>query len=91
MSGISVSRDEALISIDTRFYGYLAAVVAASEFTEHFWIQMDGDPDKVLTVRLVPKNDELDLKAGAREFFNYMLALIQESRSLIEGEIPGVE
>lgn len=79
MSGITLKGDVALLQIDTRFYGSLAVVAAAAEFAEHFWIQIDGEPGSYLTVRLSPKSDDIDLPAACREFFNYMLGLMDES------------
>lgn len=81
MSGITINAKEnvALLQIDTRFYGYLAVVVAASKFAEHLWVQLDGNPKSYLTIRLAPKSDDIDLAAASREFFNYMLELMEES------------
>lgn len=81
MSGITLNEKEnvSLLQIDTRFYGHLAVVVAAAEFCEHFWIQLDGNPESYLTVRLSPKSEDIDLAAASREFFNYMLELMDES------------
>ena len=85
MSGITLNEKEnvALLQVDTRFYGYLAVVVAASEFTEHLWVQLDGNPESYLTVRLAPKSDDIDLAAASREFFNYMLELMDESLAAV--------
>lgn len=88
MSGLSINRDENAVSlqVDTRFYGHLAVLVAAAEFAENFWIQMDGDPRGTLTLRLVPKSDDLDIEACGREFFNYMIALMDESCAVMVAE-----
>ncbi|MBS3165185.1 hypothetical protein J4439_07185 [Candidatus Woesearchaeota archaeon] len=86
MSGIILKDGEATLQVDTRFYGFLAAVTAASEFCEKFWVQLDGAPDGVVTVRLVPKSADIDLHGSAREFYNYMLALMDESLQLMTGK-----
>ncbi len=83
MSGITLNRKDnvAMLRIDTRFYGYLTVVVAAAEFAEHLWVQLDGAQGGYLTVRLSPKEKDVDLAKASREFFNYMLALMGESLS----------
>ena len=88
MSGITLNEKEnvALLQIDTRFYGHLAVVVAAAEFAEHLWVQLDGNPESYLTIRLSPKSDDIDLAAASREFFNYMLELMGESLAALSGK-----
>lgn len=85
MSGITLNEKEnvALLQVDTRFYGYLAVVMAAAEYCKHFWVQLDGSPESSLTVRLSPKKDGIDLAAASREFFNYMLELMDESLAAV--------
>ncbi len=81
MSGFTLKEDEnvVVLQVDTRFYGYLTVVVAAAEFSEQLWVQLDGAPEGYITVRLSPKVDDIDLAKTSREFFNYMLALMEES------------
>ncbi len=88
MSGITLNEKEnvALLQVDTRFYGYLAVVAAATEFAEHFWVQLDGNLESYLTVRLSPKKDDIDLAAASREFFNYMLELMNESLAALSSK-----
>ena len=68
----------AKISLDTNFYNYEAILQASKDFSENFWVYMDGDVcDKILVSIKSKSGVEADLDTLGYEFYNYVLGLMQ--------------
>jgi hypothetical protein len=83
MSSVHVdsANEEATILLDTRFYGYGSVLLTAQAFSEDCWIQLDGDTNDKLMVRIKPKSKDTDLHTVGFEFCNYALGLMQNART----------
>lgn len=83
MSNVSIDKENGVVrlTVDTKFYGASAIIIAAKEYLDSCWMYVDGDPKGKMLVTLKPKNKDIDLNTLGYEFYNFMLGLIQDASS----------
>ena len=77
---ISENDNEVTIIFDTRFYPAKYILKASEDFTDNFWVFVDGNPKDKMIVKIKPKNDndKCNLKKIGYEFCNYIIGIIKE-------------
>lgn len=71
---------EVKLNFNMGFYRFDAIISAAKEFTDNFWITIDGNKKDVIKVILKPKEEfinDVDLNQLGCEFYNFTLASMQ--------------
>lgn len=83
MSNLQVDKKNNMVrlTVDTRFYGASAVMMAGKEYTDSCWVFIDGDVNDKLLVTLKSKDKSIDVNTLGYEFYNYMLSLIQDASS----------
>lgn len=67
-----------VINFDTKFFSKEAILQTAHEYTESFWVLVDGSEDSTIVI-LIPKEGEApDILED--EFYNYALATMKNTQ-----------
>jgi His-Xaa-Ser system protein HxsD len=92
------------VAVNTRIYPLDVIYTAAYSFLDRAYILLDGNPESIITIELIPKSKNSDLDILSKEFCNELLnysfyksqatknASIRETimqRALLTTEIPG--
>ena len=79
-SMISEKNGEVTVILDTRFYPAKFILKASEDFTDNFWVFVDGNVKDKMIVKIKPKNnnDKNNLKNIGYDFCNYIIGVIKE-------------
>ena len=78
---ISEKDGEVTIVFDTRFYPAKYVLKASEDFTDNFWVFVDGNIKDKMIVKIKPKNNKNNNKNTEEmgfSFCNYVLSIIKE-------------
>lgn len=70
--------NEVRILFDTKVYPFHAILLAASDFTQDFWVFIDGDVRSEVLVCIKPKEEITKPKELVYEFVNHVIASVKE-------------
>lgn len=62
-----------VMNFDSKLFRKEAIIEAASDYTESFWMLVEGSDDSIFVV-LIPKEGSVEKKKIEDEFYNYVLA-----------------
>lgn len=77
---IDNANKEVTLKLNMKMYNYDAILQASKEFSENFWIIIEGDINDKLVVNLKPKPEfikDVNLNELGYEFCNFTLGLMQ--------------
>ena len=72
---------EITLRLNMNMYSYEAILQSSKEFSENFWVIVQGDLNNEIIINLKPKPefiDNVDLNELGYEFYNYTLGLMQD-------------
>ena len=78
---INNENKEVTLRINPHMYKYEAIILASKEFSENFWVIVDGNRNDKITVNLKPKPDfinDVNLNELGYEFYNFTVGLMQD-------------
>lgn len=84
MQRMSIDRKKntVLVGLNTKIYEIDKILKVAQTFTEVCWVNVDGDIDGTVQVRLKPKSKDIGIKKVGYEFLNHVLAEMKISEDV---------
>ena len=84
MEVVAIDRDKGLVTLrlNGMLYSNNAVVRASKDFSENFWVAIQGNENGTMEISLKPKPkfaNGVDLNILGYEFCNYALGLMQEA------------
>jgi len=73
---------EVTLKFNMDMYSYEAIICTSKEFTDNFWVIVQGNPKEKIIVNLKPKEEfinDINLNELGYEFYNLTLGLMQNS------------
>ena len=77
-NSIKIEKNEVTIFFDTRLYPPFAILKASENFTENFWLVVDGNNQDKMFVKIRSKDKKNeDMKLVSLEFYNFVISMIR--------------
>ena len=76
---IDKENNEVKLYLNSEYYDFNLIMEASKDFSDNFWVRVDGDIDNKIIIGLKSKSEKIDLKELGYEFSNYVLGLMQNA------------
>ncbi|NYZ78835.1 hypothetical protein H0N99_01675 [Candidatus Micrarchaeota archaeon] len=79
---IDQKKNTVLVNLSTKIYKIDKILKVAQTFTEACWVNVSGDVDGAVQVKLKPKSKDISTKKVGYEFLNHVLAEMKISEDI---------